>query len=211
MDGEYPPGSALPGERVLAKKLGVTRPTLRETLHRLAGEGWITIRHGKSTSVNDYWKKGGLGLLSTMARYGKFLPAEFITHLLELRVALIPTFAAMACARNPQTIADHLKKASGLNDDPKVFAEYDWKLQTLMAEYSENRTFPLILNDFALLFNNLGQAYFTMEKARQASRKYYRELARTLTDGPGTAEQATRAAMEQSIEIWKELKKGDDK
>lgn len=37
LDGEFPPGSALPGERVLAGQLGVTRPTLREAIQRLLG------------------------------------------------------------------------------------------------------------------------------------------------------------------------------
>ena len=34
LDGTFPPGSTLPGERVLAVDLGVTRPTLRERIHR---------------------------------------------------------------------------------------------------------------------------------------------------------------------------------
>ena len=43
LDGTYAPGAALPSERSLANEIGVTRPTLRETLQRLANEGWITI------------------------------------------------------------------------------------------------------------------------------------------------------------------------
>ncbi|MBC2744842.1 MAG: GntR family transcriptional regulator, partial [Desulfosarcina sp.] len=69
LDGTYPPGTPLPSERQLAETIGVARPPLRETLHRLATEGWLTIAHGKPTQVNDYWEKGGMGLLSTMAKY----------------------------------------------------------------------------------------------------------------------------------------------
>ena len=80
LNGTFPIGSALPNERALSSQLGVTRPTLRETLQRLAREGWVTIQHGKSTIVNDYWQAGGLSLLSTLARYGKNLPDGFISH-----------------------------------------------------------------------------------------------------------------------------------
>ena len=66
LDGTYPPGSTLPGERELARQLGVTRPTLRETLQRLECEGWMTIRQGKSTRVNDIWREGGLTVLSAL-------------------------------------------------------------------------------------------------------------------------------------------------
>ena len=54
LDHTYAPHSKLPGERDLAKQMGVTRPTIRETLQRLAKEGWIRIQHGKPTAVNDY-------------------------------------------------------------------------------------------------------------------------------------------------------------
>ena len=53
--GEFPINSTLPPERELARRLGVTRPTLREALQRLARDGWIEIHHGKSTRVRDYW------------------------------------------------------------------------------------------------------------------------------------------------------------
>ena len=49
LDGTYPTGTSLPNERNLAEQIGITRPTLRETLQRLAGEGWIKIHHGKPT------------------------------------------------------------------------------------------------------------------------------------------------------------------
>ena len=85
LDGTYAPGTALPNERTLALKIGITRATLRETLQRLSGEGWISIRHGKPSRVNTFWDKGGLKMLGTLARYGEYLPKGFITHLLEFR------------------------------------------------------------------------------------------------------------------------------
>ncbi|MFZ3080168.1 MAG: GntR family transcriptional regulator, partial [Bellilinea sp.] len=41
LTGKFPIDTNLPAERELAVSLGVTRPTLRETLQRLARDGWL--------------------------------------------------------------------------------------------------------------------------------------------------------------------------
>ncbi|MBW1988506.1 MAG: fatty acid metabolism transcriptional regulator FadR [Deltaproteobacteria bacterium] len=205
LSGEYPPGTSLPAERVLAEKIGVTRPTLRENLQSLAREGWITISHGRPTMVNNYWETGGLALLSTIAKYAEHLPPGFITQLLELRVVLIPAFAARASCHDPGVLHAHLNKAKDLPDDPQAFAEYDWELQELMARHSGNRIYPLILNDFAYLFKNLARLYFEGQRGRHSSRNYYRDLKRALGKGPEEVERLVKAVMEESIVIWKQV------
>ncbi|HEX6001994.1 MAG TPA: FadR/GntR family transcriptional regulator [Hyphomicrobiaceae bacterium] len=49
--GEYPVGSRLPTERELAKKLGVSRPTVREALIALEVEGRLRIKVGSGIYV----------------------------------------------------------------------------------------------------------------------------------------------------------------
>jgi DNA-binding FadR family transcriptional regulator len=50
-EGEYPVGSRLPTERELAKKLGVSRPTVREALIALEVEGRLRIKVGSGIYV----------------------------------------------------------------------------------------------------------------------------------------------------------------
>jgi GntR family transcriptional regulator len=45
------PGDRLPGEEELSKELGISRPTLREAMGRLEGQGVITRRHGVGAFV----------------------------------------------------------------------------------------------------------------------------------------------------------------
>jgi GntR family transcriptional regulator, negative regulator for fad regulon and positive regulator of fabA len=206
LDGTYPTGTALPNERTLAEQIGVTRPTLRELLQRLAAEGWIRIHHGKPTMVNDYWQEGGLRLLSTLARYGGHLSNEFITHLLEVRVAMLPTLAGRAASHHPKTILDYLQTARNLGEDAEAFADFDWGLQMLMAKNSKNPVFGMILNDFAKVFKTMALRYFGLGSARQASRFYYLELSQAIEQSVEKVAVVVKKAMEQSIDIWHELK-----
>jgi GntR family negative regulator for fad regulon and positive regulator of fabA len=205
LDGTFPPGQTFPNERSLAQQLGVTRPTLRETLQRLAREGWIRIRHGKPTKVNDYWEKGGLGLLHTISKYGEYLPRGFISHLLEVRAILVPPVAYLAVQRSPQAIKTHLKKAKKIKEAPETYAAYDWNLQLLLAKMSKNPIFPMILNDFSSIYQSLATVYFQYADARQTSKTYYRKLDLAVDVGADAAEKVVREAMVTSVHIWNHI------
>lgn len=206
LDGTFPIGSALPNERALSVQLGVTRPTLRETLQRLAREGWVTIQHGKSTMVNDYWQAGGLSLLSTLARNGGNLPDGFISHLLEIRLVLLPPAALSAAKRQPQAILNHLEQADGLTPDAEAYTDYDWNLQTLFARNSGNPVYLLILNDFESAFHMIAQYYFVHENARSASLRFYRALGNAISRQSGSIDQIVKNAIVESIQMWKTIK-----
>ena len=209
LNGTYPSGTALPAERSLAKQIGITRPTLRETLQRLASEGWIRIQHGKSTMVNDFWSAGGLSLLSTLAKYADFLPNGFVTRLLEVRVTLLPPVARLAAIQQPQSLLDYLERAPQQSDRTATFAAYDWELQMLMAGECGNPIYSLILNDFASIFQKMATRYFLPQSSRDASLIYYRNLAAAIERKDNSVEEIVKAAMEQSIQIWSKVKESD--
>jgi len=50
--GGVPPGGQLPAEEELARRLGVSRPTVREALALLQIEGIVSRRHGAGSFVN---------------------------------------------------------------------------------------------------------------------------------------------------------------
>ena len=206
LNGTYPQGSALPNERTLAEKLGVTRQTLRETLHRLSREGWVTIHHGKPTVVNNYWKNGGMGLLSTMSRYSEYLPNGFVTHLLEVRSNLLPIIARLSADSAPEVLLTYLLQAKTLEDKADAFSLYDWELQLLMTSHAKNPIYRLIFNDFSWMFESLALQYFSLKKARKISRSYYLDLYDAIDRGGKDVERVVHSTMEKSIEIWKGLK-----
>ena len=205
LNNTYPPGTKLPNERELAEQIGVTRPTLRETLQRLAREKWITIQHGKPTMVNDYWKEGGLGMLATMASYAEFLPVDFIPSLLDFRINLLPACAAASVKNAPEQFAEHLSHIDALGDNAEAFTEFDWKLQILMVTYSNNMIYPLILNDFSEIYQRLGIFYFRYQKARKSSEQFYIALRKDIENRGQNTATIVRNVMQESLQIWQEM------
>src|SRR3990172_3511575 len=126
LDGTFPPGTTLPGERELAAQLGVTRPTLREVLRRLEGDGWLTVHQGKPTQVNDFWREGGLNILSGIVRHSKYLPPNFVDNLLEVRLHLAPAYTRAAMLHAPMEVVALLMDSNDLDDTPEAYATYDW-------------------------------------------------------------------------------------
>ena len=95
--GEYVPGQRLPPERTLSSMLGVSRKSLRESLHSLAAQGYVEIRRGRNGGafVLERW----LPASSMMIRrtLGGNWPA--FEWLFDLRQMVEPLIARTAAAR----------------------------------------------------------------------------------------------------------------
>jgi GntR family transcriptional regulator, negative regulator for fad regulon and positive regulator of fabA len=205
LDGTYPPGSTLPGERDLATQLGVTRPTLRETLQRLACEGWLTIQQGKPTTVNNYWQEGGLSVLDALVRYSQSLPPDFVPNLLEVRLALAPAYARSAVERSPDAVAGYLSAHARLDDTAHALAAFDWGLHRALTLASGNPVYTWILNGFAGFYEDMARRYFARVEARASSRTFYGSLLSAARSGDADqAERVTRQVMRDSIELWRQ-------
>ncbi len=203
LDGTFPAGQTLPGERDLSRQLGVTRPTLREALQRLARDGWLEINHGKPTLVKDIWRDGNLNVLSALVRYGQGLPPDFVTNLLQVRRAMAPAYAQAAVEQNPEGVAALLAQQADLADEPQALARFDWQLHRGLTLLSGNPVFTLILNGFADFYVRLATLYFARPEARASSRAFYADLAAAVDAGDPDAVQAiTKRVMTDSIDLW---------
>ena len=109
VDGEMPPGSKLPPERVLCEMLQVNRGALREALRRLEQARLIRCQHGGSTRVLDYRTSAGLDLLSTLlfTSSGE-LNIAVARSVVEMRSALAPDIARLAALRGEPATAERL-------------------------------------------------------------------------------------------------------
>jgi GntR family negative regulator for fad regulon and positive regulator of fabA len=208
LSGHFPVDSNLPGERDLATQLGVTRPTLREALQRLARDGWVEIQQGKPTRVRDYWREGNLGVLAVLAQSPAHQSPDFVAHLLGLRVLLAPEYTRQALAVSAEEIGHLLESYASLEDDPAAFARADWDLHALLTQRADNPVFRLLLNSFQKLYIMMAEQYFSFPQCRQSSRRFYADLLTCARQGSGCdAEGLTRRVMEESLALWQKMQK----
>ncbi len=208
LDGTFPSNTNLPPERELALQLGVTRPTLREALQRLSRDGWIEIRHGKSTRVRDYWREGNLLILNAIATHQSILPKDFVPNLLQIRLLLAPTYTRLAMQTSLNETIRLLETLQIVPDTAGDFTNFDLDLHCTLTRLSGNPVFTLILNGFGDLYRKMGLIYFQKQQNRDHSRSFYKKLlSAVLSNDPFLVEEVTRRVMEDSITLWSQAAK----
>lgn len=105
VDGTFPPGGLLPPERELSERIGVTRTTLREVIAKLARDGWVTIRHGKPTRVNQYKSTLSLSALDTLITLCPEEAEQMVSDLFYIRFKISPRFFARAIERDAVSVS----------------------------------------------------------------------------------------------------------
>lgn len=155
VDGGIEPGEPLPSERRLADVLGVSRPAVREALQRMAQTRLVEVRHGGATTVRDFKRYAGLDLLPRLlVRHGA-LDSSVARSILEARLAIGPSVAALAAERGGTVLAAQLTGVvdalAGTDDDVErqLHALEFWDLVVDAAD-------SLV---FRLMFNSLRAAY----------------------------------------------------
>jgi DNA-binding FadR family transcriptional regulator len=151
LGGQYPPGSKLPPERELSKRLRVNRASLREALKKLEHLGLVRIRQGDGTRVQNFMETGGIELVQHLLPLAGGKP-ELIRDLLEFRRIFGREIARLAAARTPKSGTDGLGKLRELADraDKVTGAlelfEIDFDFYVAVAQLSGNQVMLLLIN-----------------------------------------------------------------
>ncbi|WP_434339552.1 fatty acid metabolism transcriptional regulator FadR [Motilimonas cestriensis] len=203
----FPPGSILPAERELSEMIGVTRTTLREVLQRLARDGWLTIRHGKPTQVNDIWQTSGLNILETLARLDGDKFPQLIDQLLSARTNISAIFIRSALKRNPKKVLEIIERRPSVDENSAKFVDYDYYFYHELALASDNMIYVLVLNGFKNLYRKLGAFYFDLPQARQLALDFYLGLEHFIAaDKHNSLHQYVRDYGKQSAQLWSLVK-----
>lgn len=122
-DGRLTPGERLPAERVLATRLEVSRPSLREAIQKLNSRGLLSTRHGGGTYVCEVLEPAFVDPLLALL---KEMP-ESRFDVLEIRHALDGTAAYYAALRSTdedrETIKQRFKEMIEMHNSPDPMDE----------------------------------------------------------------------------------------
>lgn len=151
--GVLRPGEKLPGEALLAERLGVSRPTLREALGLLQGRGLVTIRPRSGTYVHKPEASQSEGLLEALLH----VDASRLWELLEIRKIIDPAAAALAARRHtPADLArmrELLATVRGLSGERLIRGDHAARVYgrffSLLAQGSHNELFSRLVETLA--------------------------------------------------------------
>jgi DNA-binding FadR family transcriptional regulator len=156
LDGRYRPGEALPSERELSERYGVTRTSLKHGLVRLEGLGLIQTRHGVGSIVQDVQQSGAADLLQYLVDPDGAVDARFLREILEARMMIGATFARLAAKRRTQ---DDLEKLHAILEQVRASLDDSSELQKLEHQFMRTLAIATKNRAFSLMANSVSAAY----------------------------------------------------
>jgi DNA-binding FadR family transcriptional regulator len=187
LGGQYPPGSKLPPERELSRRLQVNRASLREALKKLEHLGLVRIRQGDGTRVQNFMETGGIELVQHLLPLAGGKP-ELIRDLLEFRRILGREIARLAAARSRADTVG-LARLRGLADRadqtlaaPELF-DIDFAFYVAIAQMSGNQVMLLLVNTVRDGVRGFLPLLANLAAPHDAVRGHHRELIAAIERG----------------------------
>ena len=151
-DGELRPGDRLPGERELAKQLGISRASLRSGLDSLEAMGVLKSRHGAGTFVVE----GPPTLVSEPLSLLAFLHGFSLDQMFEARRVLEVTLAGLAAENATRdqlkALAAEIDGMSRLLHDPAQYLIHDVRFHRAVAAASGNPILVAVMEMVSAVF-----------------------------------------------------------
>jgi GntR family transcriptional repressor for pyruvate dehydrogenase complex len=185
LNGQYPPGSKLPPERELSKRLRVNRASLREALKKLEHLGLVRIRQGDGTRVQNFMETGGIELVQHLLPLAGGKP-ELIRDLLEFRRIFGRELARLAAARAGKEQMARLRALADKADQTSGAAELfdlDFEFYVALAAMCGNQVMLLLINTVRDGVRNFMPLLANLVGSQEQVRKHHRELIAAIERG----------------------------
>ncbi|HVC24227.1 MAG TPA: FCD domain-containing protein [Acidimicrobiales bacterium] len=172
LSGEIAPGTTLPAETDLARRIGVSRLTLREAIQALVKKGMLDPQHGRGTFVRpvENWSPLDPTLLAARAR---FLGEDVAEGLLEARRIVEVAAAGLAArrrnARHVGALEEHLgrMRAAAAQENLDLWVAADVRFHEVVLEAAGN---PVV----AALFGAIGDVMLEVRRQTSAQQARWR-------------------------------------
>jgi len=200
LSGEFPPGSRLPTERVLAEEYRVARHVVREALKRLETIGLLRIRQGSGIYVQQMQFDTGVKLFDLLLYdENRQLDGKFLLDVLEFREGLVRAIVRSATRRRNEADLGRLK----LLLDELVVTHDEEKQEEILQEYyrvlveaTGNKVYHMVFNTLGGLLIRLRRLFDLPLVGSDTNLQTLREVYKAVKEGnPDEAEQVVARYM----------------
>src|SRR3989441_2020035 len=136
--GTLKPGDRLPSERELAKRLGISRASLRAGLRFLAAIGVLTSRHGSGTYIADGPPALDSAPLSMLAALHGFTADKMFEARRLVEVAVAGLAAEHATDDHLRRISEEVTETYAALNNPQEYLVHDFGFHRAVAAASGN-------------------------------------------------------------------------
>ncbi len=136
--GKLKPGDRLPSERELAKRLGISRASLRAGLRFLAAIGVLTSRHGSGTYIAAGPPALDSEPLNMLAALHGFTTEKMFEARRLVEVAVAGLAAENATDDHLRIMADEIAETYAALDNPQEYVVHDFGFHRAVAAASGN-------------------------------------------------------------------------
>ncbi len=192
VEGEIGAGEALPPERELSRRFGVSSVVIREALTTLSVSGLVSIRHGVGSFVTtpDHWHVAEP--IATLIRSGR----ASVLDVLEVRSMIEIEAAGLAAhRRDPAALREldgALARMAGSTHNPVANVEADLEFHRALAAGTGNPVLALVLQPILAPIHTGMLRGTRLPEATERALDEHRDIRNAVADGDADA---ARAAM----------------
>src|SRR6266699_478591 len=196
--GTLKPGDRLPPERELAKRLGISRASLRHGLRFLAAIGVLTSRHGSGPYIAEGPPALDSEPLRMLAELHRFTPDEMFETRKLLEVGLAGLAAQHAQPDHLAVMAEEVAEMYAALNDPQEYLVHDIRFHRAIAAASSNPILAALMDMVSAVMYERRRETVSRAKDLKESVAMHREIDRLIR--AGKADEA-RAAMSEHLAL----------
>lgn len=205
--GELQPGDKIPPEREFARRLKISRASLRTGIGYLAAMGVMKVRHGVGTFVADGppdLGKSSLGLVGALHGFQSW-------HMFEARMSLECNLAALAAERGKRdhltSLAEEVAELYATVDDPAEYLIHDIRFHRTIAQASGNPILAALMETITASLYDRRRKTVEHAKDLKGSADMHRDIYRAIRAKDPVA---ARKTMERHLQLAQKAQDVED-
>ncbi len=172
--GRLGPGDRLPPERELARRMGVSRPSLRSGLRSLTAMGIITARRGAGTFIVEGPPQLGKAPLQFLAALHGFTLDQIYEARRLLEVGASGLAAERATGEHIADMADEIAGMFATLEDPQAFLKHDLGFHRAVSAGSANPIIATIIGTLTEIIWDTGRLNMEGTSLRESAETHRR-------------------------------------